>query len=198
GKAGGTIYQWELGWYVSACQVARSFGHAELFDLLMERSPDEEKLLNACWLHEDGLVQALLARRPRLAEALSSAGRRHIVHAARNDDTVAARLMLEAGLPVAGVFGQHHATALHWAAWLGNAELVRLILLRNPPLEDADNEFDMTPLGWALHGSENSWHREKGDYPATVDALLAAGARPPEQPEGTEAVRAVLRRYASG
>ena len=49
-RSGGTIYQWELGWHVSAIQVARSFGHAEAFDLLMERSPADEKLLNACWL----------------------------------------------------------------------------------------------------------------------------------------------------
>ena len=32
--SGGTIYQWELGWHVSACQVAKSFGHAEVFNLL--------------------------------------------------------------------------------------------------------------------------------------------------------------------
>ncbi len=52
GEKGGTIYQWELGWYVSACQVAKSFGHSDVFRLLMERSPAEEKLVNACWLHD--------------------------------------------------------------------------------------------------------------------------------------------------
>src|SRR5579862_6109546 len=35
--SGGTIYQWELGWHVSAVQVARKFGHAEMFDFLMMR-----------------------------------------------------------------------------------------------------------------------------------------------------------------
>jgi ankyrin repeat protein len=48
GEKGGTIYQWELGWYVSACHVAKSFGHADVFQLLMERSPADEKLLDAC------------------------------------------------------------------------------------------------------------------------------------------------------
>jgi hypothetical protein len=191
---GGTIFQWELGWYVSACQVAKSFDHPDTFDLLMERSPAEEKLLNLCWLHDEGMVSSLLAQRPNLASSLPAAGRRHVAHAARNNDTSAGRLMLAAGLPV-DTFSQHHATPLHWAAWHGNVELVRLILRHHPPLENADNEFKGTPLGWAIHGSENGWDRQRGDYAATVEALLDAGVRLPEKAEGSEAVKAVLRRY---
>jgi ankyrin repeat protein len=99
--------------------------------------------------------------------------------------------MLLAGLPV-DTFGQHHATPLHWAAWHGNGDLVRLILRHNPPIENADNEFNGTPLRWAIHGSENGWHRKTGDYANTVRALLDAGASLPERAEGTEPVRAVL------
>jgi ankyrin repeat protein len=191
--AGGTIYQWELGWHVSACQVARSFGHPEVFDLLMERTPAEEKLLNACWLHDEAMVNSLLAQHPNLAASLPPAGRRQLAHAARNNDTSGARLMLLAGLPV-DAFGQHHATPLHWAAWHGNSELVRLILRHNPAIENADNEFKGTPLNWAMHGSENGWHRKTGDYAGTVEALLDAGARLPEKVEGAEAVKAVFQR----
>jgi hypothetical protein len=191
-RSGGTIYQWELGWHVSAVQVANSFGHPEVFDLLMERSPAEEKLLNACWLHDEALVNSLLAQQPALAASLRPAGRRQIAHAARNNNTIAARLMLAAGLPI-DARGQHNATPLHWAAWHGNAELVRLLLQRHPPLENNDNDFGATPLGWAIHGSENGWYRQNGDYAATVGALLAAGAKPPEKAAGTEAVRAVFR-----
>jgi len=189
---GGTIYQWELGWYVSACQIAKSYGHTDIFGLLMEQSPPEEKLLNACWLHDEGLVGSLLTQHPDLATRLSAAGRRQLAHAARNNDTSAARLMLLAGLPVE-TFSQHHATPLHWAAWHGNADLVRLILRCHPPLENADNEFKSTPLGWAIHGSENGWDRQKGDYAATVEALLDAGTVLPDKVEGTEAVKAVFR-----
>lgn len=192
GNNGGTIYQWELGWYVSACQVARSYGHPEVFDPLMERCPPEEKLLNACWLHDEGMVKSLLAQHPTLATALPAAGRRQLAHAARNNDTVAARLMLAAGLPV-DTFSQHHATPLHWVAWHGNAELVRLILSHQPPLENTDNDFKGTPLRWAIHGSEHGWHREAGEYAATVEALLDAGASLPGKVEGAEAVKAILR-----
>jgi hypothetical protein len=105
-------------------------------------------------------------------------------------------LLLAAGLPI-DARGQHNATPLHWAAWHGNAELVRLMLQRHPPLENDDNEFGATPLGWATHGSENGWYRQNGDYAATVEALLAAGAKPPEKAAGTEAVRVVLREHGA-
>jgi Ankyrin repeats (3 copies) len=193
-QAGGTIYQWVLGWHVSACQVAKSFGHPEVLDLLMERCPDDEKLLNACWVHDEAMVKSLLAANPTLASALSASGRRQLAHAARNNDTMAVRLMLAAGLPVE-TFGQHHATPLHWAAWHGNAELVRLILARGASLENSDNDYKVTPLNWAIHGSENGWYREAGDYAATVEALLDAGAAIPDRPGGTDAVRGALRRH---
>jgi len=173
GKNGGTIYQWELGWYVSACQVADAFGHEAVFDLLMKRCPDDEKLVNACWLHDAEIVDELMERNPGLAANLPQAARHHLAHAARNDDPEAVRLMLRAGWPVDGV-SQHRATALHWAAWHGNAEMVRLILARHPDLENADNQFEGTPLNWAMHGMENGWHRERGDYPATIQALRDA------------------------
>lgn len=198
GKSGGTIYQWELGWYVSAVQVAHKFGHERLVQLLSERCPPDERLLNACWMHDEAEVRSLLARSPDLADELPPAGRRHVAHAARNDDAEAARLMIEARLPVSRTFGQHHATPLHWAAWHGNATLVRLILAHHHDLEDADNDFKSTPLGWALHGSRNGWHRDRGNYPETVTALLEAGARIPPNHEATEEVAAILREWGFG
>src|SRR5262249_4014536 len=53
GPNGGTIYQWKLGWHVSAVQVAQSLGHQVIFKLLMERSPAQVKVLHACRRHDD-------------------------------------------------------------------------------------------------------------------------------------------------
>ena len=193
GRPGGTIYQWHLGWHVSAVQVAKSFGHNEVFDLLMERCPAEEKLLNACWLHDEGAVQSLLNQDPNLAAKLPAAGRRHVAHAARNNDLAAVRLMLSAGLPV-NEFSQHHASALHWAGFHGNPELIRIMLPYRPAIENADNQFKGTPLGWTIYGSVNGWYCEQGDYAGAVEALLEAGATPPKEPDGSDAVQEVLRR----
>ena len=180
GKSGGTIYQWELGWHVSPHQVAKQFGHSEVFHWLMEHSPAEVQLVNAAWLGDARLVCALLAAQPNLVETLSAPERKQLAHAARNNDTTAAALMLEAGWPIDSR-AQHNATPLHWAAWHGNTELVKLLLSKNAPLEDAQNDFNGTPLRWAIHGSQHGWFRETGDYDGTIAALRAAGARPPEK-----------------
>jgi hypothetical protein len=45
----------------------------------------------------------------------------------------------------------------------------------------------------------NGWHRDTGDYVATVEALLAAGAKAPavtDDLEASEAVRDLLLRHA--
>ncbi len=194
-KNGGTIYQWVLGWYVSAPQIAKPFGHTEIFNFLMEKCPTDEKLLNACWLGDEALVKSLLAAHPNLASTLSAAGRRQIAHAARNGDMAAVRLMIGAGLPVVGVFSQHHSTPLHWAAWHGNVEMIRMILAQHPQIENTDNQYETTPLHWAIYGSEHGWAPDKGDYAGAVETLLEAGAALPEKLSGTAAVRKVLRKH---
>jgi ankyrin repeat protein len=125
---------------------------------------------------------------------LTEADRQEIAHAARNNDTLAVQLMLQVGLPI-DARGQHGATPLHWAAWHGNLDMVNALLRYSPLLEDAKNDFSATPLGWATHGSEHGWHRQTGEYPAVVEALLQAGAKLLEKPEGSEPVKAVQQRY---
>ena len=193
-KAGGQIYFWTLGNRASVYQAAAKSGNADVLRLLMERSPLEARLMAACWLHDSATVAALRSQQPDIAERLPEADRNELAHAARNNDTQAALLMLEAGLPVSAR-GQHLATPLHWAAWHGNLALVQALLRSGSSLDDAENDFHSKPLGWAMHGSEHGWHRDSGDYTAVVEALLEAGAKPPESASGTDAVKEVLRRH---
>src|SRR5690606_33488152 len=123
----------------------------------------------------------------------SDARAKHLAHAARNNDTRAAELMLEGGFPVSAQ-GEHRATALHWAAFHGNADLVRSLLPFSPDIEDRRNEFGSSPLGWALHGSLNGWHKDSGNYPATVKLLLEAGADLPSKPVASDEVLGYLHR----
>jgi ankyrin repeat protein len=197
-RAGGTIYIWKLGRDKTAHLVAREFGHQDVYRLLMERSPDEWKLEQACELGDEATFRALLARRPNLVQTLSDEERRKLAAAAHNNNTQAVRLMLAAGWPV-DVRGDFGGTPLHFAAWHGNVEMVRELLRHRAPLEIRGDQFDLTPLGWAFHGSEHSWHRDSGDHAATAETLLEAGATAPEPTadlEASEPVRAVLRRHA--
>jgi len=77
--------------------------------------------------------------------------------------------------------------------------MTREILRHNPPLEVTDADFQSTPLGWAIHGSEHGWNCQTGDYPGTVELLLKAGAKLPQKHGGTAAVKEVLQQFkASG
>jgi len=195
-RAGGTIYQWTLGFHVSAHQVARKFGHEAVLALLMERTPTAARLLEACLMTDEATVEAIRREHPGVVESLPEGDRRQVAHAARNNQGVAVRLMLECGWPV-NATGQHRATPLHWAAFHGNAEMVATILRFNPPLESTDADFKGTPLGWAVHGSEHGWYCKTGDYGATVATLVRAGARRPDVIAGSAVVQDVLRRSGS-
>jgi ankyrin repeat protein len=195
-KAGGTIYQWRLGWYVSPHQVAKKFGHEDVLQLLQERSPTDVKLIEACWRSDEASAVAIRREHLDVVERLTEADRRMVAHAARNNETDVVRLMLECGWPV-DARGQHQGTPLHWAAFHGNDEMAQAILRFGAPLEVTDADFHSTPLGWAVYGSEHGWHSNSGNYAATVEALLKAGAKISDVAEGTQPVREVLRRYGA-
>jgi hypothetical protein len=194
-RAGGTIYIWMLGARRTAHSVARDFGHEEIFQLLLERTPEDFKLTLACELGDEAVFHEFLSKHPDVAKTLSEADQRKLPNAAQNNNTKAVRLMLEAGWPI-DTPGEMGATALHWAAFNGNAEMTREILRFHPALELKSREYAGTALGWALFGSGNGWHRDTGDFVGTVQALIEAGAPVPlnaEELEPREAVLEVLR-----
>ena len=194
-RSGGTIYIWTLGAEKSPHAIAREFKHDAVFTLLCEHTPPEIMLAVAAELGDHATVGQLLSARPNLVDALSPNDLPRISGAACNNNIEAVRLMLSAGWPV-DARGQHGGTPLHWAAFHGNAEMVNLLLTHHPPLEATDDDYHSTPLGWAIHGSENGWHRDTGDYAATVEALLRAGSAAPgkarRQPPGARRARQTL------
>ena len=190
-RAGGTIYIWKLGAHRTAHTVARDFGHEEIFQLLMERTPPDLKLALACELGDEAAFQEFQRSRPGLAAELSEADRRKLPNAAQNNNTQAVRLMLAAGWPV-DTRGELGATALHWAGFNGNAEMAREILRYHPSLELKSYQHDGTALGWAIYGSGNGWRRDTGDFVGTVRAMLEAGAIVPPEAEALEPSDAVL------
>jgi ankyrin repeat protein len=195
--SGGSIYNYTFGSGRTPHMIARQCGYEEVFRLLMERSPLWLQLTQACEVGDETLARELMARYPKLAETLTEKVRRHMVGTALRNNTEGIRLMLGAGWS-ADVRGDTGQTPLHWAAWHGNVAMVRELLRHHAPLEAQENEYKATPLGWTIHGSEHGWHRDKGEYGQTVEALLAAGAKAPKTDgvEASEEVLAVLRRHS--
>jgi hypothetical protein len=189
-RAGGSIYIWTLGQNESPHRVARRFGHADTLALLMERSPEDLRLVEGALAGDAALVAELQKRDPERVRELARINADYISDAAQGNETAVVKLMLECGWPVEG---DRKHTPLHWAAWHGNTKMVGEILRFHPPLEFPDADFQGTPLGWAIHGSMNSWHHKTGDYGGTVKALLAAGAARPAEIGGTAAVQEALR-----
>jgi len=190
-RAGGTIYIWTVGAHRTAHSVARDFGHERVFQLLMERTPEDLKLALACALGDEAAFQEFLSKHPDAARTLSEADARKLPGAAQNNNTNAVRLMLEAGWPV-DTQGDMGATALHWAGFNGNAEMTREILRFHPALELKSREHEGNALGWAIYGSGNGWHRGTGDFVGTIQALLQAGAILPPHAEELEPSEGVL------
>jgi hypothetical protein len=190
-KAGGTIYNWTLGFHASAHQIAHDRGHRDVLELLFERSPARARLLEALWIGDTAAVRKYRSGASPGVGDFTPHEQVLVAHAARNNRTEAVRLMLECGLPV-DARGQHQATPLHWAAFHGNAEMARAILQFAPPLEATDADFSGTPLGWAIHGSEHGWYASSGDHAATVTLLLQAGVTRPATIGGSAAVREAL------
>ncbi len=193
---GGHIYQWTLGFHVSAFDVARRRGHAEVLDLLHEYAPPLDRLLDALWCGDEARADAALAADPRLVAHAPPRALHHVADAARNNNLAAVRAMLRRGFPVTAR-SQHGATPLHWAAFHGNAEMMADVLRHDPPLEAQDRRYHGTAMDWLIHGALNPWGFASGRHGECARLLLGAGARidAASLPSGHDAVDRVLREH---
>jgi ankyrin repeat protein len=174
-RAGGTIYNWTLGWHKTPHVIALECGHADVFDLLMSRSADAVKLVQACALGDAAMFEALIAAHPNLIDTLTDDQRARLPIAADTGNVAAVRMMLAAGWPV-DARHPNGATALHFAAWEGNVDMVREILRYKPRLDLRDGRYDGTPLDWAEYGSRHGPRCNTPEIAAVIEALTDAGA----------------------
>ncbi|HSE53632.1 MAG TPA: ankyrin repeat domain-containing protein [Gemmatimonadales bacterium] len=173
-RAGGTIYIWTLGANMIPHTVAHLAKHPEVFEYLMAQSPPALQLAVACEVVDENRARRLVAETPGILASLTAADRRRLPAAATDNRFDAVRLMLALGWPT-GERGQEGGTALHWAAFHGNAEMVRELLGHGADRSVRDPSYDGTALNWARYGAEHGWHPERGDYSATIEALQGAG-----------------------
>jgi ankyrin repeat protein len=198
-KSGGIIYIYGLGFTKSPHMIAREFGHTAVFELLMQRSGPSQRLVQAAEYGDEGLFREIMRQHPTVVTQLRPAAARRIVGAAIRNNTRAVELLLEQGWPSNAAL-ENNQTALHYAAWHGNSNMVRALLNHKAPTEVFETQYGGSPLAWALHGSLNSWECKTGDYPAVTKALLAAGAaipKPDRPPQASDEVLEIINEHSS-
>lgn len=189
----GHIYQWRLE-AASVLLVAARHGGRKIYELLRARSPVKEQFLAACELADEAHATTVLAERPNLVTELTADDRGLIAAAAFAHNIPALELMLKLGFDVNARGGEGFTPVGH-AALRGHVDTVRLLIARGADLE-IRNQYGGTALEGCQWGSLN-FRDPHGDYPACAEALVQAGAKLAYPGFGSDAVQAVLRRYAA-
>jgi ankyrin repeat protein len=140
-------------------------------------------------------LHELVSANPALVHARGGDGQTPLRFAG---SVAVAEYLLDRGADLDARDVDHESTPAQWMI-RDRQEIVRYLLGRGCGTDIlGDDEYHARPLGWTIHGSLHGWHRKTGDYGATLQALLQAGAIHPtasEDFEGSDAVRDVLRRW---
>jgi ankyrin repeat protein len=82
-------------------------------------------------------------------------------------------------MPVDAKLPHDGQTGLHWAAYGGHADTVKLLVERGSPVDAKDESYHGTPLEWALYawGNMNEREAERRQYYAVTALLVQAGAK---------------------
>ncbi len=196
GDRRGDIYRWVFDHNISVVEAATRLGDTSMVGLLLRDASPTQRLLAACATANRAAAEAVVDSQPGVVAGLTRDQMRLISDKAHAGDTAAVALMLDLGFE-ARVTGPDYADALHWAAFLGNVQMVQALLRHNPPIGVRETSYNGTPLEWCVYGSLHGWMKDKGDFPTTTQLLLDAGERfePAGLPTGREDVDNVLRAY---
>jgi len=181
------IYTYNIG-LGRPFQTAHDHGKAAASRAIDGRSSPSQQLLSACWRADRDTAKGLADE----VRNLSPQDMAILAEAAWGRRLEAVSLMLELGFDP-NATGVHHSSPLDRAAFHGFDDVIETVLRYAPSLT-IENEFGGTPLTACVYGSLHSW-RKDGDFPRSVELLLAAGAPRPEKLRGSPEVNAVLSKH---
>lgn len=194
---GGHIYIWTMGASTPA-EAARHAGHPAIADQILAHASPQARLLDALWCADRERVNLELARQPDLVSQLDRAHHSLVAEAAWHHRPESIRLMLDLGFDP-HVPTVHRSTALDRASFHGYADIVALLLQRDPhPPLTFRNEFGGMPLGACIYGSIHGWDTgHPRDHFRTAQLLLTAGAPVDLKwiPTGSESMDNLLREW---
>ncbi len=94
----------------------------------------------------------------------------NLLDAVKRGDLEVVGSLLDADNKIINLRDESGATALHYAAFNGDRDMVRLLVKRGAVVNSIDSRFGATPAGWAIE-----YLRELGGYLATdLDDLAYA------------------------
>jgi len=170
----------------SAAVMAARRGRGDVLRLLAERGIDPgfegvERLIAACALGDDAAVSVLISEEPSLRTRLLAEGATLLAQFSGVGNEPGVSRLLDLGVPVDALYAGDgyfdiapYSTALHVAAWRGEAQATRLLLARGANVNAVDGR-GRTPLQRAvLACTESYWKGRRS--PQWVAPLLEAGA----------------------
>lgn len=87
-------------------------------------------------------------------------------------------LYISYGADIHHTYKNDGASALHWAAFCGKDLLVQRLIEAQASIDQADSNYQSTPLGWAIHALQSKDVQELENQVNCLKLLLEAGADP--------------------
>ncbi|RAP74735.1 ankyrin repeat domain-containing protein [Paenibacillus montanisoli] len=180
-------------------QMAVRYGRTDIADMLRihgaaAKAERIDELFGAYAVSGEIAVREILRQEPGLLASMSRKDRLMLLEFAEMNKAESVNLMLETGFDITAK--KEPGTALHFAAWFGHIETVRVLIAHGASLT-ATNAYGGMPLNSAIHGSLHCPTSRKGAHAAVVEALIKAGSAVPQVASGSKDVFEVLRRHGA-
>ncbi len=150
-------------------EAAMRAGNSEIAQFLAKHGArttklsEEEEFAAACISGDHDKAKGIIARSPGIIERIGLHRRIEMLHRAVEGRRLeGVRLMAELGFEVSGQTKHDNVgmfletTPLHNAAWMGDLEMVKLLIELGADTTIRDRNYNATPLGWAEYNNKQN------------------------------------------